>query len=724
MFFSKFNLSLMCVHFRYCLTGFIFSLSFSIPASAADKARELMQMDLSELMKVEVTTASLFPEPIETAPGSITVISAEQINQRGYRHLGELLVDLPGVDVNHYADGISLDVLSFRGISGNNKILLLQDGIRVNSPSGDPIPIANNYPLYHLKQVEVIFGPGSALYGADAFSGVINMITKDSEDGNSAEMLVEAGDFGQRFSYFNINENIVEKLRFNIGGHLQSSDNPDLSHYYSDDLPNNGRGKYEQPVDSHSFNFKLSWDENLKLGYIRNFIANPTSAGAHSNFVDYSSKPDYQSLIQTAYAKLNVNLNSNLNLEINLDHSDYEIDPDSEFVNAFTDFKHQGYKYSTGSRTQFEPRLLWEVGQQRVLAGMSYTDLKAEPKTANLPQPYRSHNTQYYLNTDDNLPIEIFDVHEHNIGGYFQLSSQWTSQWATTIGARYDDHSTYGSSFTPRASLTFAQNKKTTWEFSYAESFLAPSPFYRFENYGGFSGDSNNDGIYESYFMHVPNEELQPEELKNIEFSVNHNPSPWMSLGAVLYHQQVDGIITATNSDEPRSDFVPGGEIFYTTENKNIGKLKNTGLELSSTYTTNLFSAQAKIWANAAIIHGTLDEFGTTHDLPYTTNAKFKGGITFNWNDKYILTPKIQWLGPTNGGVDTAGVDAPSHVIVHLHGQVLNFITKGMDLQLTVNNLFDQRYYEAGDGSAGSGSGLDKVPQDPRWIKLALKYQF
>jgi len=47
-----------------------------------------------------------------------------------------------------------------------------------------------------------------------------------------------------------------------------------------------------------------------------------------------------------------------------------------------------------------------------------------------------------------------------------------------------------------------------------------------------------------------------------------------------------------------------------------------------------------------------------------------------------------------------------------------------MDLQLTVNNLFDQRYYESGDGSSGGGGGLDKVPQEPRWVKLALKYRF
>jgi len=706
-------------HFIYVIPGAV----LAFPVFAADKMKDYLQMDLSELMQVEVFSASLFPEPLMTAPGSVTVVTDKQIRERGYRHLSELLSDLPGIDINHYADGISLDIMSFRGIAGNNKILLLQDGIRVNSPSGDPIPIANNFPLYHIKQVEVIYGPGSALYGADAFSGVINLITYDNDDPKNREVLVEVGEYGYRNSYFNFRQKLSEEVGLSLGGHLQDSDNPDLGHYYSRDLPDNGRGGYEQPTASHSFNLNLNWDKNLKLGYSRSYMRNPTSAGAHTSFVDYSADADYRTLIQTAYAKLNFDLSNDVRLELNLDHSDYEIEPESEFVNLFTDLQHQGYKYASGNRTQIEPRVLWQLDQQRVVAGVSVTYLKAKPKTANLPQPYDG-STQYYLNTNGSLPIEIFEVDEHNVGVYLQLTSQWDEQWTTTMGARYDKHSTYGDSFTPRASISFAQDNKTSWELSYAESFLAPSPFHRYENYGSFAGDFDGNGIYESYFMHVPNEDLQPEELRAIELSVNHNPTPWLSLGAVVYHQKVKGIIAATDSPVIQSDFVPGGEIFFTTQNDNVGELDSTGLELTSTYTTKLLAAEAKIWGNAAIVRGKLDEFGTSHDLPYTTNIKLKAGLTLNWGEKYLLTTRLHWLGPTNGGVDTAGVDASSHAVVHLHGQIRDILTKGMDLQLSVNNLFDQRYYESGDGSSGGGLGLDQVPQDPRWIKIALNYRF
>jgi outer membrane receptor for ferrienterochelin and colicin len=721
-----FSIKTVLTHFQFKfkqLITIILGISLVFPLPAADRLQELMQMDLAELLTIEVFSASLFPEALMTAPGTVTVVTDRQIRQRGYRHLGELLSDLPGVDINHFADGIAMDVISFRGISGNNKVLLLQDGIRINSPSSEPIPIANNFPLYHVKQVEVISGPGSALYGADAFSAVINLVTYDYKDSKNNEVLMEAGDYGNRFGYFTLHEKLGDKIKLNLGGHMQISDNPDLDNYYPAELPNNGLGSYEQPTRSHSINLTMDWGEQLKLGYSRNYIRNPTSAGAHTTFVDYSANAEYRSLVQTAYARLNFDLAKDLNLILNFDHSDYEIEPESEFVNLFTDLQHQGYKYASGSRTQFEPRLMWQLDEQRIVAGVSAAYLKAMPKSANLPSPYDG-NVQYYLNTDNNLAIENFKVEEYNVGGYLQLTSQWDAHWATTLGTRYDHHSTYGDSFTPRASITFAQNKMTSWELSYSESFLAPSPFHRFENYGSFAGDIDNDGIYESWFMHVPNQELQPEELKAIEISINHQPTPSLSLGAVLYHQKVEGIITATDSQTIQSNFVPGGEIFFTTQNDNIGELDVTGLELTSTYSTRLFNAEAKIWGNAAIVDGSLDEFGTSHDLPYTSNIKLKSGVTFNWNDKYILTTRIHWTGSTNGGVDTAGVDAPSHTLVHLHGQILDVVAKGIDLQMTVNNLFDQRYYESGDGSSGGGSGLDLVPQNPRWIKIALNYRF
>ena len=61
----------------------------------------------------------------------------------------------------------------------NTKMLVLQDGVRIGAPAGELVPVSINFPLYMARQVEVMLTPGSALYGADAVSGVINIITRD-----------------------------------------------------------------------------------------------------------------------------------------------------------------------------------------------------------------------------------------------------------------------------------------------------------------------------------------------------------------------------------------------------------------------------------------------------------------------------------------------------------------------------------------------------------------
>ena len=111
----------------------------------------------------------------------LEVITQEQIRTRGYKSVLDVLKDLPGIHISQNTLERSYNNVTSRGISGNNRFLILLDGVRIDSPSTDNLPMAENYPLYHASQVEVLFGPASAIYGADAFAGVINLITATAE---------------------------------------------------------------------------------------------------------------------------------------------------------------------------------------------------------------------------------------------------------------------------------------------------------------------------------------------------------------------------------------------------------------------------------------------------------------------------------------------------------------------------------------------------------------
>lgn len=135
-----------------------------------------------------VTSVSKKAEDIRKAPATISVITQEEIIQRGYTDLVAFLNDLPGFQVARYY-GPQLANMYQRGLRTNNteKTLLLMDGVEENDLWTNWADISRQYSLSNIKQVEVVFGPASTMYGSNAFAGVINIITKTGADFTTAQ---------------------------------------------------------------------------------------------------------------------------------------------------------------------------------------------------------------------------------------------------------------------------------------------------------------------------------------------------------------------------------------------------------------------------------------------------------------------------------------------------------------------------------------------------------
>jgi outer membrane receptor protein involved in Fe transport len=106
--------------------------------------------------------------------------------------------DLPGMETREYyfvEDGTEVPV---RGIVGNNKIVVLVNGMRVNPPGGENFPFRSDFSVRNAEQIEVIYGSGSTLYGRDAVSAVINIITKKPVEGSSGEAGLAGGLHNER----------------------------------------------------------------------------------------------------------------------------------------------------------------------------------------------------------------------------------------------------------------------------------------------------------------------------------------------------------------------------------------------------------------------------------------------------------------------------------------------------------------------------------------------
>jgi iron complex outermembrane receptor protein len=159
-----------------------------------ENVEDIADLDISDLLGV-VESASNMLEPRATAPAAVFVMHREEILHAGSRNIPELLKSVPGVDVVYIAPGMSL--VAMRGLGGlqGNNLVVLVDGVRVNSPVDGTVDWEHiAVSVEDLERIEVVRGPVSAIYGSDAYTGVVSLVTmKQKADG-----FVTAGtlDFG------------------------------------------------------------------------------------------------------------------------------------------------------------------------------------------------------------------------------------------------------------------------------------------------------------------------------------------------------------------------------------------------------------------------------------------------------------------------------------------------------------------------------------------------
>ncbi len=117
---------------RLLITAILASLLTGL--SSVSDAEDLLSMPLSELMQIEVITASRTLQSTLEAPAAVHVVTARQIEERGYQTLKDVLRDLPGMETIEYHFTEFGTLVPVRGIVGNNKLVVLVNGVRVNPP--------------------------------------------------------------------------------------------------------------------------------------------------------------------------------------------------------------------------------------------------------------------------------------------------------------------------------------------------------------------------------------------------------------------------------------------------------------------------------------------------------------------------------------------------------------------------------------------------------------
>lgn len=174
------------------------ALAWSGSAAAELSAEEELALIYGDRTTISLATGS--QQPIARAPSVATVITAQDIAAMGATDLDQALASVPGLHVSMTYLAMN-PIYGFRGIATqqNPQVLMLVNGIPITNVFwGDRSQLWGGMPLENVARIEVIRGPGSALYGADAFSGVINVITKTAAQIRGTEYGLRAGSFNTR----------------------------------------------------------------------------------------------------------------------------------------------------------------------------------------------------------------------------------------------------------------------------------------------------------------------------------------------------------------------------------------------------------------------------------------------------------------------------------------------------------------------------------------------
>jgi len=180
----------------YRASALLLSLALSLPAqAAADRQNELLDLDITQLMNITVTSVAKRDQRLVDAPAAVFVITQEDIRRSGVATVADALAMAPGIQVAKIS--ASKWSVSSRGFGGylSNKLLVLIDGRSVYSPLYSGVFWdSNSVMLEDVERIEVVRGPGGTLWGANAVNGVINIITKKAEQTQGGLVRVGGGD--------------------------------------------------------------------------------------------------------------------------------------------------------------------------------------------------------------------------------------------------------------------------------------------------------------------------------------------------------------------------------------------------------------------------------------------------------------------------------------------------------------------------------------------------
>jgi len=483
--------NLWCVCCALLFTGSI----ATVHAEEADFLGDLKGLDLLELGQIKVSIATGLEQSLAQVPAVTTVITARDIENMGARNLDEVLQGVPGLHVANNL--INHPVYTLRGISSvsNPEVLVLVNGIRLNNSQEGSIgtsTVWSGFPVASIARIEIIRGPGSAVYGADAFAGVINIITKQADEINGTEFGVRAGSFSTRDGW------VLHGGRWNgfdIVATFEYNDTDDHEEMIDADAQTALDRQFgtDASLAPSSFNGGIrSYDARLDIARDRWRLRTGFHAGR-----DIESGVGVAEALDPNSQREDERFNADLTYQDNESFDNWELTAQVSYLQTQWEANYVLYPagafggtYPNGfigqpSASERHSRLelagIYSGFDKHIIrlgAGYVHDDMYETTDRRNFgPNPYTGGqiDPNQLVDVTDTSAVFSPESARRNWHAFVQDTWALAPTWELTTGIRYDHYSDFGSTTNPRVGLVWTTTPSLVTKLLYGHAFRAPA---------------------------------------------------------------------------------------------------------------------------------------------------------------------------------------------------------------------------------------------------------
>lgn len=661
---------------------FLLAQNYSAPAMDT-----LLQLSLEQLMNIKVVTASGLMQTTAEAPSTITVITAKQIAERGYEQLEDALRDVPGIDMIHL-NGYAPTLIYFRGMYGaeNLRALLMIDGIVENNIIGSNDFAGPAYSLHNVDRIEIIWGPASALYGANAFGGVINIITKKGGDINGFTAEQGVGTFNTSFEKISMGLR-KSKFEFDVAGTLYSTDGPKFTNrdpnysasYVDKAFSLNTRVSYYaknsiSTLGFRTYNTPMGWgtffnSPTVYLGLPSQGYGNAGVLGLIARNIRGEKSGLENPFLSTLFVQNEYKPNEKFNLLSRITYRETGTSDDSYAyitISGRNLIRAIAASYSNQVAAQISANYSLS-DKQKFSAGIEFDRDNVE--RGGRKQTVDTTNNIYLIDGRDTvtnlyatfLPRK-YDI-RNNFGSYLQyiLNTNLLGKTNFTAGIRYDYNSYFGNSANPRIVVVNQPNAQWTFKLQFGTAFRAPT----------------NTEIYQSTGL-----PLKTEKIKTYEANAIYSFSKSMRVELNLFRNEL-------------SDVILIGSLSGLNTDNNPGTQRANGLEAvldfipANSITGFLnFTYQDPIWKNL-----------TSHIsgmLPGVARFKANAGLTVQVQDLFVFSIIENWVGTRQVPSTDPYGPVDGYFLTNCVISTKELFNKGITASLNIRNVFNTKWLDPG----------------------------